>query len=98
LLPLKIAKGKHQLLIERWFHGFPAKSGLQSKQVPMVFTKCGEASLKIAPASPLAAGEYAIAIQTMSTSLAWGVMLRNAACVVARVDNRNCRWLPSLRS
>ncbi|MGA3240292.1 MAG: hypothetical protein ABSG03_28785 [Bryobacteraceae bacterium] len=40
------------------------KSDLQSKQLQMVFTKYGQGSLKITPTSPLAPGEYAIAVQT----------------------------------
>jgi hypothetical protein len=65
LYPLRIAKGKRQLLISgAGFMATHTKSDLQSKQLQMVFTKYGEGSLKITPASPLAPGEYAIAAQT----------------------------------
>ncbi len=65
LYPLKIVKGKRQLLISgARFMASHTKSDLQSKQLQMVFTKYGQASLKITPASPLGPGEYAIAVQT----------------------------------
>ena len=55
LYPLKVAKGKRQLLISgAGFMATHTKSDLQSKQQQMVFTKFGQASLKITPASPLA--------------------------------------------
>jgi len=66
LYPLTIAKGKRQLLISG-VHGFishQTRSDLQNKQTQMVFTKHGQASLKIEPASPLAPGEYAITVQS----------------------------------
>ena len=65
LYPLKVDKGKRQLLITGvGFMGSRSKSDLQSKQLEMSFTKYGQASLKITPTAPLAPGEYAFAIQS----------------------------------
>lgn len=65
LYSLKSAKEKRQLLISGvGFMSTHTKSDLNSKQLQMKFEKYGSASLKITPASPLAPGEYAIAVQT----------------------------------
>lgn len=65
LYSLKAAKGKRQLLISGMgFMSTHTKSDLNSKQLQMTFEKYGSASLKITPASPLAPGEYAIAVQS----------------------------------
>jgi hypothetical protein len=65
LYPLRIAKRKRQILISgAGFMAIHTKSDLQSTQLQMVFAKYGQASLKITPESPLAPGEYAIAVQT----------------------------------
>jgi len=70
LYPLKIAKGNRQLLVSGvGFMAMHSKSDLQSKQIQMVFTKYGEASLKITPSAPLAPGEYAIAAQSRDQQL-----------------------------
>lgn len=65
LYPLKIVKGKRQLLISGvGFMATHTKSDLQSKQLQLTFAKYGKGSLKITPVNPLAPGEYAIAVQT----------------------------------
>jgi hypothetical protein len=64
LYPLKIVKGKRQLLISGiGTLSIHTKSDLQDKQRQLTFAKFGQASLKITPASPLSPGEYAIAVQ-----------------------------------
>jgi hypothetical protein len=70
LYPLKVAKGKRQLLITGvGFMALHNKSDLQSKQIQMTFSKYGEASLKIVPSAPLVPGEYAIAAQAKDQQL-----------------------------
>jgi hypothetical protein len=63
LYPLKVDKGKRQLLISSvGFLSMHNKSDMQSKQLQMVFTKYGQGSVRITPANPLPPGEYAIAV------------------------------------
>lgn len=70
LYPLKVVKEKRQLLISgASFMALHSKSDLQSKQLQMTFTKYGQSSVKITPASPLAPGEYAIAVQSQNQQL-----------------------------
>jgi hypothetical protein len=44
-----------------------AKNTMQGKQIPLTFAKYGSASVKVAPASPLPPGEYAMAANLGAT-------------------------------
>jgi|HubBroStandDraft_1064217.scaffolds.fasta_scaffold671807_1 hypothetical protein len=70
LYPLKVAKGQRQLQMMRAHLFSGAKSTMQGKQIPLNFAKYGDASLKVAPASPLAPGEYAI-VSTSASQIAY---------------------------
>jgi hypothetical protein len=70
LYPLQVTKDKRQLLIAgAGFMALHSKSDLQSKQIQMTFAKYGQSSLRIVPASPLAPGEYAFAVQSKDQQL-----------------------------
>ncbi|HUA92948.1 MAG TPA: hypothetical protein VL991_10290 [Terracidiphilus sp.] len=62
LYPVQPEKGHRELVFSSvGFMGMHQKSDVQNKQLQMVFAKYGQSSVKITPASPLPAGEYAIA-------------------------------------
>jgi hypothetical protein len=65
LYSLQNEHGKRQLLISRvHYGGLGQKSDLQASQLPMVFSRYGQGSVRITPANPLPPGEYAFSMQT----------------------------------